>query len=134
MRILFINPPYAASEPPRIPMGLLYVAAVLEEAGQEVRVLDLLVSPPLDERVREVVENFDPALVGTTSVTMNYPVASGLLRFVKEINPSIKTVIGGPHATFCWEQIGHDEPWVDFVVRGEGEITARDLEIGRAHV
>lgn len=127
MRILLINPPYAASEPPRIPMGLLYVGAVLEEAGHEVKLLDLLVSKPTPERIRRAIEELDPAMVGITSVTMNYPDASAILKYIKEIHPSAKTVVGGPHATFCWEQIGREEPWVDCVVRGEGEVTVRDL-------
>jgi len=127
MRILLINPPYAASEPPRIPMGLLYIGAVLGEAGHDVKLEDLLVSKPSPERIKGAIEKFDPAMVGVTSVTMNYPDASAILRYIKEISPSIKTVVGGPHATFCWEQIGKEEPWVDVVVIGEGEETAREL-------
>lgn len=127
MRILLINPPYASSEPPRIPMGLLYIGAVLEEAGHQVKVLDLLVSKPTPERIRGAIEEFDPSIVGTTSVTMNYPEASAILKFVKEMNPEIITVVGGPHVTFCWEEIGKTENWIDIVVLGEGEKTVWEL-------
>ena len=123
MRILLVNPPYAASEPPRIPMGLLYIGGALERAGHDVRVLDLLVMRPDRDIVRGAVENFDPAIVGITSVTMNWPDASEILKWVKEINPKIATVAGGPHATFTTKEIGLSEPWVDYVVMGEGERT-----------
>lgn len=122
-----INPPYAASEPPRIPMGLLYIGAVLEEAGHQVKVLDLLVSKPAPKRIRNTIEEFDPQVVGSTSVTMNYPATSSILKFVKEINPEITTIVGGPHVTFCWEEIGKTEPWIDIVVLGEGEKTVWEL-------
>jgi len=130
LRILLINPPYAASEPPRVPMGLLYVGGALEEAGHDVKVLDLLVSRFDRDAVLEALEDFDPALVGTTSVTMNWPEASRILRWVKETAPWIATVAGGPHATFTWEDIGSLEPWVDYVVLREGEKTA--VELARA--
>jgi len=130
LRILLINPPYAASEPARIPMGLLYVAGALEEDGHDVRVLDLLVSRSDREAVQKALKDFDPAMVGVTSVTMNWPDASEILRWLKEADPGIPTVAGGPHATFTWEDIGRSEEWVDYVVLGEGERTV--VELARA--
>ena len=47
MRILLINPFYPISETPSPPLGLAYLAAALEAAGIEVRVLDLVVQPVL---------------------------------------------------------------------------------------
>ena len=44
MRTLLINCPYPASEHHSIPMGLAYIAAVLEKEGIEVQVQDFLVS------------------------------------------------------------------------------------------
>jgi anaerobic magnesium-protoporphyrin IX monomethyl ester cyclase len=127
VRILIINPPYAASEPAQLPIGLSYICAVLEAAGHEVRVLDLLVSLCDRDRVVTAVEDFGPALVGTTSVTMNWPEASAILAWVKDADPRIATVAGGPHVTFTWEQIGREEPWIDYLVLGEGERTITEL-------
>jgi radical SAM superfamily enzyme YgiQ (UPF0313 family) len=104
-------------------MGLLYIGGALERAGHEVRVLDLLVMRPDRDTVRRTVEDFDPAIVGITSVTMNWPDASEILKWAKETKPEIATVAGGPHVTFTWEEIGRSEPWVDYVVMGEGERT-----------
>jgi hypothetical protein len=41
MKTLLINPPYPLSEVPIIPMGIAYIASVLEQNGYEVQVLDL---------------------------------------------------------------------------------------------
>ncbi|MCU0590958.1 MAG: hypothetical protein MUC57_05730 [Desulfobacterales bacterium] len=45
MRVLLINPFYPISETPSPPLGLAYLAAALQAAGVEVRVLDLVVYP-----------------------------------------------------------------------------------------
>jgi anaerobic magnesium-protoporphyrin IX monomethyl ester cyclase len=74
-----------------------------------------------------VVEDFRPDLVGTTAVTMSWPDASGILAWVKEVDPQIATVAGGPHSTFTWQEIGREEPWVDYLVLGEGERTVVEL-------
>lgn len=108
-------------------MGLLYIAGTLERAGHEVRVLDLLVTRSEKKVVAKAISDFNPAMVGITSVTMNWPEASEILKWVKEIDPSIKTVAGGPHVTFTWQEIGQNEPWVDYVVLGEGEETVIEL-------
>ena len=71
MRILLINPFYPISETPSPPLGLAYLAAALEEAGVEVRVLDLVVSPYSEEMLAGLLEEFRPGLVGLTAVTMN---------------------------------------------------------------
>ncbi len=123
MKVLLVNPPYPASEPPRIPMGLLYIGGAAMEAGHEVEVLDLLVARPDKQAVYAALERFEPEVVGTTSVTMNWHEASGVLRWAREADPSVITVAGGPHVSFTWRQIGRDEPWVDYIVIGEGERT-----------
>ncbi|MCK7513218.1 MAG: hypothetical protein MZV70_60450 [Desulfobacterales bacterium] len=60
MRVLLINPFYPISETPSPPLGLAYLAAALEEAGIEVRVLDLVVQPYSEEMLAEVLDEFRP--------------------------------------------------------------------------
>ena len=62
MRTLLINPPYPFTECPNMPLGLSYIAAVLEENGVEVQVLDLLVSQYSEEKVRRCMSEFGPHL------------------------------------------------------------------------
>ena len=131
MRTLLINPPYAFSEVPIMPLGPAYIAAALENAGYEVEVLDLLVSKCSDDKVRSKIEDYAPDIVGMTSVTMNYPVASEILKLCKSIDRDITTVIGGPHVTFCPLQTLEEAPWVDVLVRGEGDQTMLEIVGGR---
>jgi radical SAM superfamily enzyme YgiQ (UPF0313 family) len=130
MRTLLINPPYPFSEIPIMPMGLSYIAAVLEQNGYEVQILDLLVSRYSKEKIRTKIEEYKPDIVGVTSVTLNYPVASETLKYTKSVNKDIVTIIGGPHVTFASVETLTEAPWIDIVVRGEGERTILDIVKG----
>ncbi len=131
MKTLLINPPYAFSEIPIMPMGIAYIAGVLEHNGNEVQILDLLVSKYSKEKIKRRLEEYQPDIVGVTSVTMNYPVASDILNYCKSVNKDIVTVIGGPHVTFCPVETLNEAPWIDVVVRGEGEQTMLDIVSGK---
>ncbi|UCG82084.1 MAG: cobalamin-dependent protein [Dehalococcoidia bacterium] len=127
MKTLLINPPYPFFEHPLIPLGLSYVAGSLEHNRHEVQVLDLLVSKYSKEKITRKIEEFQPDIVGITSVTLNYPIASEILKYCKGINGDITTVIGGPHVTFSAVETLTEAPWIDVVVRGEGELTMLDI-------
>jgi anaerobic magnesium-protoporphyrin IX monomethyl ester cyclase len=123
MRTLLINTPYPTSETHQIPMGLSYIAAVLEKAGIEVCVQDFLVNDYLKNTLVRKINEFEPEFIGITSVTMNFPIASKILKDCKEIDGNAITIIGGPHASFTYENIMQSVPWIDVVVVGEGEHT-----------
>lgn len=130
MRTLLINTPYPASEIPQIPMGLSYIAAVLEKAGIEVQVMDFLVNDYSKSVLDIKIHEFTPELIGITSVTMNFPIASQILRDCKEIDSNVITIVGGPHASFTCEEIMRELPWIDVVVIGEGERTMLAIASG----
>ena len=127
MRVLLINPFYPISETPSPPLGLAYLAAALEEAGIEVRVLDLVVSPYSEEMLAELLEEFRPGVVGSTAVTMNVVAALAVIDDVKRLAPQVFTVMGGPHATFSAAETLAACPALDAVALGEGEQTLVEL-------
>lgn len=47
--------------------------------------------------------------------------AQSTLRIAKEAAPNCRTVLGGIHPTFMYTQILSEAPWIDYIVRGEGE-------------
>lgn len=135
MRVLLIHPFYPIDETPSPPLGLAYLAGALEEAGIEVRVVDFAVTPGGKGRLEAVLNEVSPRLVGITAVTMNVDRALSLAAEIKRLEPSILTVLGGPHASFCAAETLAACPALDVVVRGEGEETllelCRTLERGR---
>ena len=130
MRTLLINPPYPFFEVPLMPLGLGYIAGLLEQRGYEVQILDLLVSKYSKDKINRKLKEYEPDIVGVTSVTLNYPTAADILRQCKSTNEDIVTVIGGPHVTFSAVETLSTAPWIDIVVRGEGERTMLDIASG----
>ncbi|MCK4987136.1 MAG: cobalamin-dependent protein, partial [Desulfobacterales bacterium] len=127
MRVLLINPFYPISETPSPPLGLAYLAAALEQAGIQVKILDYVVYPYRRDALESVLEEFKPHVAGATAVSMTFDHARQILCDVKAIDPEILTVIGGPHVTFCARQTLETFPELDVVVLGEGEETLVDL-------
>ncbi len=127
MRVLLLSSPHPLEENPLPPLSLACLTAVLEAAGVEVEVLDFLVSRYSPARLRRAIDEFRPHLVGVTCVTMTYPQASRMLRVVKAFDPSVVTVIGGPHVTFTAQETLCRAPWTDVVVLGEGDDTIVEL-------
>jgi anaerobic magnesium-protoporphyrin IX monomethyl ester cyclase len=48
-------------------------------------------------------------------------------KVAKELHPNAVTVLGGIHATFMYQQVLAEAPWIDCIVRGEGEEIFVDL-------
>jgi radical SAM superfamily enzyme YgiQ (UPF0313 family) len=127
MRFLLVNPFYPVAEIPSPPLGISYLAAALERVGVEVRVLDLVVSACDRAKLERIIEDFQPDIVGATSVTMTFDSAISVIRTVKEIDPTVFTAMGGAHVSFCAEQTLTKHPELDLVGLGEGEETIVDI-------
>ena len=109
-------------------VGLAYLAAVLEEHGHKVWVVD---SHPLGLEGLNIlpllVRKLKPNLVGITSTTLTINQALKAASLVKGVDPDILVVMGGPHVTFLDLETLASSNAVDAVVRGEGEETLIDL-------
>jgi len=127
MRFLLINPHYPLSENPSPPLGLAYLAAVLEKEGIEVKVSDFVVNPYSKNFIESVINSYRPDVVCATSVTMTFDNAVEIIKDVKSIAPDVLTVMGGPHVSFCAEEMMNAHPELDLVVIGEGEDTIIEL-------
>lgn len=118
MQVLLINPSalsmyslFGLSLPP---MGLLYIAAVLERCGHQVLVKDLTI----DGVVLNDQELGWADLVGISSDTTRIDRALELARRAKSSDCTV--VLGGPHPQFQAEEI-LATGFVDCIVKGEGE-------------
>ncbi len=127
MRFLLVNPYYSIDETPSPPLGLSLLAAVLENHGVEVKIVDFVVFPYSKEFLAKEIESFSPDIVGLTAVTMTFDNGIDIVKKTKEIDSSILTVMGGPHVSFRAPQTLNEYPELDFIVKGEGEEIILDL-------
>jgi len=106
------------------PLALEYIAAYVEDLAK-VKILDSKAANLDFSQVKKRIEKFKPDLVGLT-----VPVTSAIdnvLEYAKIAKLfGATTVIGGWHPTLAVEQT-LSSPWVDILVRGEGEFTFREL-------
>ena len=109
------------------PMGLAYVASVLQQTGCSVRLIDANVEKLDTDHVQRIIVQQNPVVVCVTVTTPLVPGALALVRAVREAMPSPPTFIaGGPHPTVAPEELLGPDGF-DFAVRGEGECTIAEL-------
>ena len=104
----------------RPPMGLGYIAALLEKHGIEVTIVDNYVE---ECDMKAEIDDFKPDLIGLYMHTPGYYVALDLINEIKELT-SVPLVVGGPHASLCPETIPDQ---VDYICQGEGEFVMLEL-------
>jgi len=128
--VTLVNPPYPSGshESMRtIPLGLGYLAAVLENNGYSVDVIDCQVLKPTRKQLESKLSQLQPDIVGVTSATLTYGPALEIVKTTKEVCPNCLTVLGGPHVTVMDEHALNEQPAADVIVRGEGEQTMLEL-------
>jgi len=128
MKILLLYKPNDAVEDPEeiaMPLGLRYIAAYLKNKKYDA-VLENL-KGRTKEQITGLIQKENPDIVGFTIYTFNRFSTLETARLAKQINPKIKTVLGGPYAHIMYKQILENFDFIDFIVRGEGEETMLKL-------
>jgi len=110
-----------------LPIGLAYLASVLEEGECEVTVIDCPALDMTQQDLKQKLESIQPDLIGITSMTPTIQSALQSAQISKKACPEAMTVLGGPHVTFMDEPVLKEEKAVDVIVRGEGEQTLLEL-------
>ena len=110
---------------PSIPLGLAYLAAMLEKEKLEVSVVDMCENSIED--IKGIIKEHNPDIVGISCFTQTRKVVFRMASLIKKINKKITIVLGGSHATFLYEQILKNYKEIDIVVLYEGEFTFPEL-------
>jgi len=131
MNVLLLSMPDAFEHMPavaiRMPNGALTSLAGNVDAHHRVAAADLiLVQSSVRETVERLVRDFTPDLVGLSVMTFQRKTALAIARLIRRLRPAARIVAGGYDASLAPDAYeGALE--IDFIVRGEGEETFRDL-------
>jgi anaerobic magnesium-protoporphyrin IX monomethyl ester cyclase len=131
-KVLLITPPYHSGVVEAagtwLNLGFVYIAGSLRKAGYDVDYYDAMSSFHGYDEIRRRIETSRPHVVASTAITATLNDSIKVCELAKEVNPEIVTVLGNVHPTFMWQEIlaEHHES-VDYVVRGEGELTLPEL-------
>jgi anaerobic magnesium-protoporphyrin IX monomethyl ester cyclase len=108
------------------------------DSHHKVAVADLIL---VQDRVRETVERLvrerDPELVGLSIMTFQRGTARKIIELLRSLKPGVFVAVGGYDPSLAPEAYSDGPAAADFIVRGEGEITFRELlravESGRGY-
>lgn len=129
--------PAGRSNEPRLPLGLMYIAACLEKEAIKTEIVDIKISPYIkisNELKRKIGEDIigriikkEPSIIGITCLVTEVNEVLDICRKVKQKLKNTTTVVGGIHPTMYPEDFLYENSPVDYVVIGEGEYTTCDL-------
>lgn len=130
MNVLLLSmPDYFEHMPPvaiRMPNGALTSLAGNVDSKHRVAVADLILSyRRVRETITSLVREFDPEVVGLSVMTFQRRTAGRIIELVRALKPRIKIAVGGYDPSLARE--AYEGMGVDYIVRGEGEVTFREL-------
>lgn len=154
-RVLLISPPFyrlMGSHFNSIPLGIAYIAAVLNENGHDAKIYNADYEDrrdyanqrqifegyenykkilndskhPIWKEVKAQIEKFAPDIVGITMLTGTFKSVVNVAKIAKEINKEIIVMVGGVHPTILPEECIKISD-IDYAVIGEGEYVALDF-------
>lgn len=135
MKIQFINPPYtnfdgmSESAGHMMPLSFGYLASFARERlkGLDFDILDAETLGLNYDDIRERIAAYGPDIVGITAPTPAINHVFKTAEIAKELNPNITVVLGGIHPSVMPDQTISDSKAVDFLIRGEGELSFTEL-------
>src|SRR5712692_1814734 len=130
MNVLLLSMPDSFEHMPphaiRMPNGALTSLAGNVDPQHRVAVADLiLVQRQVRETVTRLVRELDPEIVGLSIMTFQRRTAGRIIELVRSLRPGVKIVVGGYDPSLAPE--AYEDMGVDYLVRGEGEVTFREL-------
>jgi len=110
--------------PATTPISLGYIASFLRSKGFNVKILTIGQDTTASRAsLHQLVNDFEPALVGLSAYQRTMLYVIGLARLVKSVDKNIRTAIGGPQATFMPSSAFAELPDIDYICRSSGEVT-----------
>jgi anaerobic magnesium-protoporphyrin IX monomethyl ester cyclase len=132
MNVLLLSMPDSFEHTPvltmRMPNGALASLAGNVDPHHRVAVADLiLVQGKVADTVARLVRELEPDVVGLSVMTFQRRTALAIARLVRRMRPGARIVAGGYDPSLAPEAYESADTGIDFIVRGEGDLTFREL-------
>jgi radical SAM superfamily enzyme YgiQ (UPF0313 family) len=130
MNILLLSMPDSFEHTPtvtiRMPNGALTSLAGNVDPHHRIAVADLvLVQQHIRATIEHLMDEVQPELVGLSVMTFQRKTAKKIIELLRSLRPGLRVIVGGYDPSMAPEAYTGSD--VDFIVRGEGEITFREL-------
>ena len=132
MNILLLSMPDSFEHMPtiavRMPNGALCSLAGNIDPHHQVAAADLiLVQHSVRDTVERLVREIQPDVVGLSVMTFQRKTALRIIKLVRSLRPGVRVVVGGYDPSLAPQAYMGDGCGIDYIVRGEGELTFREL-------
>jgi radical SAM superfamily enzyme YgiQ (UPF0313 family) len=132
MTILLLSMPdsfeHTSTVTMRMPNGALASLAGNVDPHHRVAVADLILAQRhVRSTVERLIREIDPDVVGLSVMTFQRGTAKKIAALIRELKPGATIVVGGYDPSLATEVYEQPDWEVDVIVRGEGDITFREL-------
>jgi radical SAM superfamily enzyme YgiQ (UPF0313 family) len=132
MNILLLSMPDSSEHMPsvviRMPNGALTSLAGNVDPHHRVAVADLILAQKtVRQTVEDLVREWEPQIVGLSVMTFQRKTAIKIIALIRSLKPEVKVAVGGYDPSLAPEPYMAEDAAVDFIIRGEGEVTFREL-------
>ena len=129
MKLLLVNPNFKGVV--LVPsLGLGFIGTYLKkQTGCEVEIVEPILQGLSEDDVLKKAQQSD--IIGLVCYTESRFQCFEFAQRLKQINPAARVIIGGPHVNTLDELILRKYPFLDIVVRMEGEEAVSDIARGR---
>jgi len=132
MNILLLSMPDSFEHTPtmtmRMPNGALASIAGNIDAHHRVAIADLvLVQRDVPGTVKRLVEQHQPDVIGLSVMTFQRKTARQVIALARAIRPGVTIIVGGYDPSLAPHEYEDACSGVDVIVRGEGDLTMREL-------
>ncbi len=109
--------------PPLPPTDLMYLASIAEQCGLEAKIRDYSLGGDLLKDLKEFTPDYLVANIATPTFKTDMEAVAN----AKQLYPNIITIIkGAPFLTYS-DNVVYENPFVDYVIIGEPELTLKDI-------
>jgi len=88
-----------------VSLGLLRIAAVLEQHGHTVNLLDLSGVKNFIETLESYLKTCAVESIGITTTTPQLPAVFAIARTIRRVRPDLRLILGGPHVTLTFAAV-----------------------------
>jgi anaerobic magnesium-protoporphyrin IX monomethyl ester cyclase len=132
MNILLLSMPDSFEHTPtiavRMPNGGLASLAGNVDSHHQVSIADLILAQSsVQATVVRLIERLQPRLVGLSVMTFQRSTARRIISLIRSLKPDVRFAVGGYDPSLAPEAWTDSSLGIDFIVRGEGDLTFRDL-------
>ena len=132
MKLLLLSMPDSFEHTPsmamRFPNGALASIAGNIDGHHEVAIADLVLAQrSIPETITRLVREQQPDVVGLSVMTFQRKTACQIIRLIRALKPGVTVIAGGYDPSLATEKYETPSSGVDIIVRGEGDVTTREL-------